>query len=101
MTTTIVQPRVGMGVTECWYGDRKAGSIIEVYPSGRRAKFQYDKAIRTDGNGISRSQEYQYEPDASGIIRTIFLASDGKWRVFGGGQTVLLDQRNAFHDYEF
>lgn len=101
MTTTIVKPKVGMGVTECWYSDRKAGSIIEVSPSSRRAKFQYDKAIRTDSNGMSREQEYRYEPDASGIIRTIFLATDGTWRVYGGGQTVLLNQRNAYHDYEF
>jgi hypothetical protein len=101
MTQTITKPQIGMGATECWYSDRKAGTIIEVSPSGRRAKFQYDKTIRTDDNGMSHEQKYRYEADQLGVIRTIFLANDGRWRVYGGGQRVILDQRNAYHDYEF
>jgi hypothetical protein len=101
MTQTIAKPQIGIGVTECWHSDRKVGTIIEVSPSGHRAKFRYDKTIRTDDNGMSCEQEYRYEPDPSGGIRTIFLANDGMWRIYGGGQRVILDQRNAYHDYEF
>jgi hypothetical protein len=68
MTQTIAKPQIGMGVTECWYSDRKAGTIIEVSPSGRRAKFQYDKTIRIDDNGMSCEQRYRYEPDSSGAL---------------------------------
>jgi hypothetical protein len=101
MTSITTRPEVGMGITEIWYSDRRAGTIIEVSRSGKRAKFQYDRAIRIDKNGMSREQDYRYERDAQASIVSISLRKDGKWRVANGERRVVLGIRDQYHDYGF
>lgn len=101
MNATITTPEVGMGCTEIWYSDRRAGTVVEVSPSGKRAKFQYDQAIRTDCNGMSSDQEYCYKRDKTSSFFSISLRKDGVWRVANGERRVVLGIRNQYHDYGF
>ena len=80
-------PQVGMGVTELCYSDRHAYEIIEIclFTSGpkkgqiKTIKIRELEAVRTDNNGISETQSYQYFSKPDGQTRTLCLYR-GKWR---------------------
>lgn len=93
MTETRLNPTIGMGITELGSGGKRAGTIIEVFPSYRKARFQYDQTLCVNPNAITQKKEYIFEPDAYGIIKIIFLSSDGIWRVLREGNIVILDHR--------
>jgi hypothetical protein len=95
MTETTIKLKIGMGITECRLDSKRAGTIIEVFPSYRKARFQYDQAICISLNTITQKKEYIYESDAYGIIKIIFLSSDGIWRVLREGNIVILDHRET------
>lgn len=71
---TIGQPKpvVGMGATILGWTDRYAGTIVEVYETSTSKRWKYqivvqlDNAQRTDSNGLSESQDYQYSPNPNG-----------------------------------
>ena len=52
--------KVGDGVTMTLYSDRHACTVIEVSASRKTVKVRRDKPTRTDGNGMSDAQEYEY-----------------------------------------
>ena len=52
-------PRVGDGATIVLWTDRIACTVIEV-KTPRKIVIQEDNAIRTDKNGMSKTQEYRY-----------------------------------------
>jgi hypothetical protein len=56
-------PVIGMGVTIFHYTDRSAGTIVKISKSGKTIWFSEDKAIRTDSNGMSECQTYEYKFD--------------------------------------
>jgi hypothetical protein len=95
---------VGMGVTETRWTDRRAYTLIEVL-SDKRVVVQEDKARRTDNNGMSESQTYEYTPDPNGTKRVLTLRKDGAWREVGskksGASGWLFGVRRAYHDYSF
>lgn len=91
-------PTVGMGATEYMWSDRKPFTIIHVASSGRRCTVRSDRYKRTDSNGMSDVQTYEYEPDPDGEIVTLRLTKNGwtsKGRRFGIGH------RRAYHDFSF
>ena len=92
---------VGVGVTEIMWTDRKAGTIIEVKRNGRTLVIQYDKAIRTDGLGMTDAQTYRFERDTDGATREFTLRKDGTYRVKGGSGRLILGVRDSYHDYSF
>lgn len=99
-----VVPIVGMGATINFHSDSKAATIIQISHKGNRIVLRQDKATRTDHNGISESQTYNYEPDPGGVIYFATLRKDGRYRLVGtskSGKTVTLGVRREYYDYSF
>lgn len=98
MTTPV--PVVGMGITLLHYSDRSTGTITRVATSGKRFWFQKDRAIRTDTNGMSDSQQYRYEGDPGAEVREARISRNSQWKATGGWK-IILGERRAYHDYSF
>ena len=105
VTNTIVphKPVVGMGATINFHSDSKAATIIQISHKGKRIVLQQDKATRTDQNGVSESQSYNYETDTDGGIYIATLRKDGRFRLVGStsGSTISLGVRREYYDYSF
>lgn len=100
MKTEII-PTVGMGATLNYWSDRSAGTIIQVERNGKRIIIQMDKSIRTDQNGMSECQDYEYQRDEQGDIFIATLRKDGRYRVSKSSTSVSLDVRSTYYDYSF
>lgn len=94
-------PVIGQGVTICLWSDREPATIINVTPSGKTITIQEDKWTRIDNNGLSESQEYEYEPNPGGTIHVARLRKDGTYRIVGSKTKVSLRGRRKFHDFCF
>ncbi len=94
-------PKVGMGATQIGWTDRKAYTIIAVSKSGKRCTVQRDKATRTDRNGMSDAQCYDYSRDKDGHTYEISLRKDGQWRIVGDGRLFAIGWRSEYFDYSF
>lgn len=95
------QPEIGMGATICHWSDQTPGTVIQITHKGKRIVIQEDKAIRTDNNGMSDSQSYDYEPDANGTTYIATLRKDGNYRLATRKTLVSLGVRRKYHDYSF
>ncbi|MCK9567518.1 hypothetical protein M0R72_01050 [Candidatus Pacearchaeota archaeon] len=100
-----VIPVVGMGVTGLGYTDRYPYTVIEVIDD-KTLRIQEDKATRTDTNGMSESQSYDYEADPKGKILTIVLRKNGQWhvkipKVVPEATRFQVGVRRKYHDYSF
>ena len=85
MSGTLGQPEpvVGMGATVLLYSDRHAGTIVKVetWRKGVLLHVQRDITKRTDKNGFSECQEYEYTQDPNGLIDLFWMGKDSKtWR---------------------
>ena len=100
-TTSSIYPEVGMGVTMSVGSDRYPGTIIQVTQNGRRVVFQRDNYKRTDNNGMSESQTYEFSPDPNGAIEIATLRKDGRYRITGGKTPVHIGSRDAYYDFSF
>jgi len=92
---------VGDPATVLAWTDRYPATVIEV----RRGKrpvivIQEDKATRTDTNGMSESQTYQYERDPQGQTWEVSWRKNG-WRTRGSDNGVRFGVRKKYHDYSF
>lgn len=97
-------PAVGAGATLLMWSDRHAGTIVEVSPNGKRVGFQQDEAIRTDKNGMSDSQTYEYKPNPQAGIQYFTLRKNGAWVREGEsmkGTRITIGVRNEYHDFSF
>jgi hypothetical protein len=98
-------PVVGLGVTITMYTDSHAATVVEVSKSGKRILIQKDNAKRTDTNGMSESQSYEYTPNPEAHKQAFTLRADGGWVREGeslrGGQRIVIGFRRAYHDYSF
>lgn len=108
-------PEVGMGVTIFGWSDRHAGTIVELFIHRKRnmMKVQHDHAVRTDKNGFSESQEYEYERNPNGItvyyrqnlegrwehVRKAQEWEKGQWIKEGG--SLRLGEREEYYDFSF
>lgn len=108
-------PVIGMGVTFLSWTDRHPGTIQEIFTNG---KYLYigctrDSYVRTDDNGMSESQSYEYTEQAEGP-RSYFrrLAADpnapfegaskgasGRWKK--NGYNIRLGDRERYFDFSF
>ena len=75
-----VEPTVGMGATLCYFKDRHAATIVEVteYKNVSMIRVQEDVAKRTDKNGASFDQHYDYQPNPNGRAYT-YRFKNGRW----------------------
>lgn len=103
------KPDVGMGATLLHWTDRIAGTVIGVsYGLKGPIGFivQEDRVRRTDSNGMSETQAYEYQPNPDGAEWHFTLRKNGAWILKGktprnAGLAVSLGHRRAYHDYSF
>lgn len=93
-------PEVGMGATMLGYSDRHAATVVEVL-SPKKIAIQQDTAKRTDKNGMSESQEYEYSPNPNGSRITVTLRKDGRWRIEKDTMVVSIGHRDEYYDFSF
>ena len=98
MGGAFAQPEVGMGATLLLWTDTHAYTISRVSKSGKTFWMKRDKAIRTDSNGMSESQDYRYEPQPDAPERPVRMTKRG-W--MSNGQFVRVGIRDEYYDYSF
>lgn len=94
-------PEVGTGATLLRWTDRQAATVIAVSRSGHEVMVQHDKATRTDSNGMSDAQSYEFERDLNGRTEKYTRRKDGTYREAGGNGRALFGHRAHYHDYSF
>lgn len=94
-------PEVGMAATIQIGSDSYPATVIQVTRNGKRVVVQEDLSTRIDNNGMSDSQQYQYQIDLTGTIYIATLRKDGTYRVTGGKLPIHLGSRRKYHDYSF
>ena len=96
-------PVVGMGATIIGYTDRNPATVIEV--SARKIVVQMDDATRTDKNGMSESQSYEFAANPNGAKRVYTLRKNGQWIAEGdsikNGGRIQLGHRSKYYDFSF
>lgn len=91
---------VGTGATQVMFTDRHAFTVVRVSDSGKTVWVQQDKARRTDKNGMSESQTYEFTPDKDATVIMLRLTKSGKWHSVTHGN-FLVGERHEYHDYSF
>jgi hypothetical protein len=99
--TNGVKPEVGMGGTMLHWSDRTPVTVVEVSRTGHKLVVQEDTATRTDSNGMSEAQSYEYERNPNGALTEFTRRKDGSYRVKGGNERLMLGHRDKYHDYSF
>lgn len=97
-------PAVGMGATEMRWTDRRPFTITQVL-SPTKVVVRENKAIRTDKNGMSECQSYEYAEDPDAMPKIVTLRKNGKWIRIGedsdSGTKFVLGHRDCYHDFGF
>ena len=104
------EPEFGIGCTILGWTDRQAATVVEV---GKNFVIvQADRAIRTDGNGVSECQSYLFERNPDGGRYTFKRSRCGAWKeawvgesgrlcTGGGGRRLMIGHRDHYHDFSF
>ena len=100
MEHTTGEPVAGMGCTITMFSDRMAATVVEV-KSPTTIIVQEDTATRTDKNGMSECQTYDYTRDPRAPKRTFTKRKNGTWKERGANTGLVLGTRRAYHDYSF
>ena len=95
---TPIFPYEGMPATCTSNSDRYPCTVYRVSKSAAKIVVRGDKAIRTDSNGMSEDQEYRFEPDPEGDLRTFWRSGAGYGK---RGSVLILGVRRAYYDYSF
>ena len=97
-------PEVGMGATELCYSDRHAYEITKIIDARHILVRRLDYK-RTDTNGISEIQEYEFTSNSSFPEETLFKTHKGKWKQrigsHGEGNVFLLGVKEEYRDPTF
>jgi hypothetical protein len=98
-------PEVGDGATVCKWTDREAGTIIKVNLTKegkiKSVIWQKDKAKRSDKNGQSEVQSYEYSKDPKAETFEFFLQKNGQYKSPCQGTYLAIGIRNEYYDYSF
>ena len=94
-------PEIGMGLTYSIGSDAYPATVTKVSESGKTIWFQDDDYKRTDKNGLSESQEYEYSRNTSNRTQKATLRSDGSFKISKSQFTIHLGTRNAYRDPHF
>jgi hypothetical protein len=95
-----VDVAVGTGATYIVGSDSYAATVIEVR-TPKLIVIQFDKATRTDSNGLSEQQEYSFQLDPTGQKEVVSLRRDGRWRVKLTNILVEVGKRYHYSDPNF
>ncbi len=100
-----VKPEVGMPATLLYWSDRKPATVVRVSASGREVEIQRDRSKRTDDNGMSEGQVYEYERDPHAVREVFTLRKNGRWvekgMRMGQGLRLGLGYREEYYDFSF
>jgi hypothetical protein len=94
------QPMPGMPCTIIHYSDRSPATVIRVSSSGKTCWIRPCKAVRTDNNGMSEMQQYDYHEVPEAKLIRVFKRKCGQWFTTGG-EKVGLGRREKYHDFSF
>lgn len=106
-------PEVGAGATICHWTDRTACTVIAI--DRGVVVVREDHAKRTDSNGMSEVQAYEFSPNPDGRVWHFKRNKRGAWRqcslvvdrngreryVFSGSTFLALFKRWHYHDFSF
>ena len=113
MTINQPNPEVGMGATILRWTDRHAATITAILNSSATIIIvREDYARRTDKNGMSESQEYEFTRNTEGRRYTFRQAASGSWEEINlnsktqrwnkvDGPGLRIGERNHYHDFSF
>lgn len=97
-------PEVGLGGTILMWSDRIPVTILVVDRGGKLLGVSEDNATRTDSNGMSEVQTYEFTP-GDGPVRWFTLRKDGRYVEAGqpmkGGTVLKVGHREKYHDFSF
>ena len=105
--TTSVQPAIVLyqGATVLHWTDRSAGTIIQISENAKELIWQKDIAKRSDNNGMSESQTYEYTRNENGEIIVFTLRKNGRWirkgQTMRNGTVLSIGHRSEYYDYSF
>ena len=91
------EAKVGDGATLCLWSDREAYDIIARTP--QTLTLQRCNVRRTDNNGMSDCQDYEYTPNPKGQI--IVAHWSKKDKVFRYHGMYVVPNRHEYYDYSF
>lgn len=97
----IAKIEVGTGVTYCSGTDRYPYTVVEVR-GPKTLVIQQDNYKRTDGNGMSEDQTYEYTPNPDAERRVITLRKNGRWceeGVTSRSSAYHVGERRAYYDF--
>ena len=97
-------PEVGMGITLLSWTDREPMTIVSVSKTGKSFKATRDSYKRTDANGMSECQEYEYTTNPDGYPEEFSMAKNGRFYTKGGmknGSGCWLGKRERYYDFSF
>lgn len=92
---------IGMGASIQIGSDSHAATVIDISHNDTRIVLQEDESIRTDKNGWSESQTYEYKRDPNGELYYATLRADNTWRLKGTQSIVRLGSRRRYYDFSF
>jgi hypothetical protein len=110
---TIGEPAVyvGMGVTFLSWTDRSPGTVVEVNTKKNYIVATDDDYKRTDNNGMSEEQTYEYTSNLAGRKRYFRKDKNGQWRgmrfnengrlVYSGVGGLRVGEREKYYDFSF
>jgi len=97
---------VGMGATESIGSDRYPFTVIEVKKDGKELVLQADNYRRTDNNGLSELQTYEFTPNPEGSTTVVTLRKNGRYKrkgepMYSYCYCYHIGERNAYQDPSF
>lgn len=100
-----IEPEVGMAATISVGSDSYPATIVEVSSNRKTIKVQKDDAVRTDTNGFSESQTYEYSRNIFAHKDTFTLRKNGRWIRKGfdmnSGTPIWIGHRRKYWDPSF
>ena len=107
-------PTIGMGATKLSWTDRYPATIcsVEIKNGVTIVGVQEDNYHRTDNNGISESQEYEFTPNPDARIEYFRTGKNGTWEPIyknaetgrwkkGGCGGLKIGERDRYYDFSF
>ena len=106
-------PEIGMGATMLSWTDRNPATIVSVFTKGKTLYIgvKEDDAVRTDNNGFSESQTYDFSFNPQGGMIYYRKNAKGTWegcyinqetgRFVKGHGSITIGQRSKYWDPSF
>ncbi len=106
-TLVALPPYVGMPCTIQYYSDAHPATVIYVSAGTSKIVVREDHAKRTDNNGMSDCQQYEFSPNPEGQEHTFFKSKTppvtaDEALIYGQrGKSCILGIRRAYYDYSY